>query len=640
MAGATYGVKLVRGPFVSLPAHPEAVETEAELRELVNGRDGLLAADLFCGAGGLSLGLADAGFDVVMGVDHDDAALETHRAHHPGLSVNWDLSDEDVVERTGELLRDIGVTLIAGGPPCQPFSKAGRSMIRDLVRDGRRPAHDDRRDLWQSFLRIVTIAKPKAVLMENVPDMALDRDMNIIRFIIDELERMGYSVNVKVIDAWRYGVPQFRQRLITVALAEGVAFDWPEEAPQRVTVANAISDLPPVEGGWRPEGGAEGWFDYDRPKTSFQARMRSAVPDDDAHKIFDHITRPVRDDDREIFEGMDSKTRYSDIPEELKRYRDDIFDDKYKRLDPDDVSRTITAHIAKDGYWYIHPEQHRTITVREAARIQTFPDHIRFAGPPTAAFRQIGNAVPPRLAYHLGMEVRRSLDRAEPARPPSRILSQRLHEWLGRTRTERPPWHDADNRWIALQGELLFGRLQPSLWDHAHNAICTLTDPATTLEQAPLLGVAARGLGRADRFEELLETATHFAEDGAGLDREDPCEAMASAPHVSKALSWLIGLLVVGPEEEPVVANQASLRVASRYWDSGVDRQNRLSHGRVDIARIAGGDDDRSHSALMAIMQIGNTLCLPAETHCGRCPLERSCRFAATVPVQESLLTG
>ena len=105
------------------------------------------------------------------------------------------------------------------------------------------------------------------------------------------------------------------------------------------------------------------------------------------------------------FEHLDTKTRYSDLPEELKRYRDDIFDDKYKRLDADDLSRTITAHIAKDGYWYIHPEQNRTLTVREAARIQTFPDHFRFAGAPTAAFRQIGNAVPPRLGRAIGAAV-------------------------------------------------------------------------------------------------------------------------------------------------------------------------------------------------------------------------------------------
>ena len=107
------------------------------------------------------------------------------------------------------LLKRIDVDLIAGGPPCQPFSKAGRSLIRELVRTGKRPAHDHRRDLWQSFLEIVAWAEPRAVLMENVPDMALDRDMMILRTMVDELENLGYSVEERVVETWRYGVPQF-----------------------------------------------------------------------------------------------------------------------------------------------------------------------------------------------------------------------------------------------------------------------------------------------------------------------------------------------------------------------------------------------------------------------------------------------
>src|ERR671936_2148373 len=99
---------------------------------------------------------------------------------------------------------------------------------------------------------------------------------------------------------------------------------------------------------------------------------------------------------------MDDGTLYSDLPQRLRRYRSDIFTDKYKRLSWDGLSRTITAHLAKDGYWYIHPEQHRTLTVREAARLQTFPDRIRFAGPPSAAFRQFGNPFPPLVGAHIG----------------------------------------------------------------------------------------------------------------------------------------------------------------------------------------------------------------------------------------------
>ena len=253
---------------------------------------------------------------------------------------------------------------------------------------------DERKDLWRSFVEVIDRAEPAAVVMENVPDMALDTEMFILRSMVHELENLGYAVEERVVDTWRYGVPQFRQRLILVALRDGVAFRWPVETPDKITVWNAIGDLPEVEGGWRPEGGASGWKEYGHPVTEFQWRMREGVDAEDTARVFDHITRPVRDDDNLAFQLMDAKTRYSDLPAEMKRYRDDIFDDKYKRLDENDVSRTITAHIAKDGYWYIHPRQNRTLTVREAARLQTFPDRFRFAGPPSAAFRQIGNARP------------------------------------------------------------------------------------------------------------------------------------------------------------------------------------------------------------------------------------------------------
>jgi len=380
---STYGVKLVRGPFVRIEPHELACETEDELLALVPTLSRPLAADLFCGAGGLSLGLTHAGFDVVLAVDSDDEALETHRAHHPGLSVNWDLGDPDVVENVARLVRAAGVGLVAGGPPCQPFSRAGRSMMRDLVRTGRRHQHDRRRDLWESFLTVIELSTPLAVVMENVPDMALDRGMISLRAMIERLEAIGYTVEERVVDTRLYGVPQFRQRLILVALADGVEFTWPVEAMERVTVDNAIGDLPPVEGGWRPANGdgadpvATGWIPYEGPRTDFQRRARSTVRSPDAGRIFDHITRPVREDDALAFAQMNPDTRYSDLDPDLKRYRDDIFDDKYKRLDPNDVSRTITAHIAKDGYWYIHPYQDRTLTVREAARLQTFDDSPR-----------------------------------------------------------------------------------------------------------------------------------------------------------------------------------------------------------------------------------------------------------------------
>lgn len=192
----SYGVKLVRGPFVRLPEHPDACADESELKEYVRRLrtkfpTSVLGADLFCGAGGLSLGLERAGFRMVLAADHDTEAVETHRNLFGGLKVDWDLSAADNIERVASLMKTLGIQLLAGGPPCQPFSKAGRSMIRHCVREGLRAPHDERRDLWQSFVEVVRLAQPRAVVMENVPDMALDREMFILRSVVHELESLG-----------------------------------------------------------------------------------------------------------------------------------------------------------------------------------------------------------------------------------------------------------------------------------------------------------------------------------------------------------------------------------------------------------------------------------------------------------------
>lgn len=167
-----YGVRLVRGPFINLPPHRDHTEdVEAFLRytERLRRQGERLAADFFSGAGGLSLGLEKAGYKVVFGADHEPFANRTHAHHFGGMSVDWDLADPGVVREVAELCKAAHVDLIAGGPPCQPFSKAGRSMIRHQVESGLRDRHDQRRDLWLSYLEIIRVAKPRAVIMENVP---------------------------------------------------------------------------------------------------------------------------------------------------------------------------------------------------------------------------------------------------------------------------------------------------------------------------------------------------------------------------------------------------------------------------------------------------------------------------------------
>lgn len=638
----TYGVKLVRGPFVRLAPHELACHNEDELLALAPTFERPLAADLFCGAGGLSIGLAQAGFEVVLGVDNDDEALETHRAYHPGLSVNWDLADTDVIERVADLVRRCGISLIAGGPPCQPFSRAGRSMVRELVRSGRRHHHDHRRDLWESFLGVVELSTPEAVVMENVPEMALDRGMVILRTMIERLEALGYSVEERVVDTWRYGVPQFRQRLILVALSDGTHFSWPAESVERVTVDNAIGDLPEVEGGWRPSNGdgddpvASGWLEYAAPRTDFQRRAREGVDPAHERRLYDHITRPVREDDARAFAQMNPDTRYSELDPELKRYRDDIFDDKYKRLDPHDLSRTITAHIAKDGYWYIHPYQDRTLTVREAARLQTFPDWVRFAGPPTAAFRQIGNAVPVHLGRRIGEAVLASLAARRRSPYSTSLVAEELAEWFKEQPPVHVPWLAAETRWQVLQAEMLWGRIGDDQVLRAWSAVRRLRDPAATLTALPLLRRLSRQWQRELRCGQVEEAARWFLEHPAALSPASTAQDLVAAPHVTAAMADLACRVVPGETEDPVLAGYGVLRVAARFQGLAVDRQNRLSDGRLAVARMIGGEDS-SHEAHLALIELANGICGPSEPACGRCPLEPWCLEVRAAPVQTAL---
>jgi DNA (cytosine-5)-methyltransferase 1 len=623
-----YGVKLIRGPFVELPGHPDACADAADmLRYSAKARDRgeRLAADLFSGAGGLSLGLEEAGYRVVLAVDHYPEAVETHRHHHAGLSVDWDLGDPARIRQVADLVTQAGVELLAGGPPCQPFSKAGRSMIRHKVRHGLRDPYDERRDLWRSFLEVIRLARPPAVVMENVTDMALDKEMFILRTMVHELESLGYAVEERAVDTWRYGVPQFRQRLILVALRDGIAFQWPAESTERPTVWNAISDLPHVDGGWRPEGGAGGWADYEGPKTEFQQRMRRNMPLDQAAKVFDHITRPVRDDDLQAFQLMDANTRYSDLPAEMKRYRDDIFDDKYKRLDMHGLSRTITAHIAKDGYWYIHPEQHRTITVREAARLQTFPDDFRFAGPPSAAFKQIGNAVPPMLGEHLARAVSASLQAGTPAHVSTREVAAELSSWFADGKVNGLPWLRAKTRWQVIQAEILLDRAHPDVIRQIWRMLQTWRQPQDTLAREEDLRRIGRFTSREARADTIAQLARTLA-DNPVLLRDD--DALRKVNGLHESLADLA--ILVAPagndddSEEPVLVTKGVLRVAARFSGNPVGTRNRLTDGRLEVARMIGIDTD-ARSAHLGLIDLANTLCRPQEPVCQACPLSKKC---------------
>jgi DNA (cytosine-5)-methyltransferase 1 len=627
--GSKYGVRLIRGPFVELPPHPEECGEDEFLRytERLHAEGHRLAADLFSGAGGLSLGLETAGYRVVLGIDRDKEATETHRHHFGGLTLDWDLGNPEHVARVGQLIKDAGVELIAGGPPCQPFSRAGRSKIRHRIVNGFDDPSEERRHLWRSYLKIISIAKPAAVLMENVPDMALDKDMFILRTMVHDLESIGYAVEERVVDTSQYGVPQFRQRLILVALRDKMAFTWPAPVPDRVTVGNAIDDLPMVEGGWRPKGGADGWASYEEPKNAFQRRMRREMNGDNVHRVYDQITRPVREDDKIAFEQMDATTRYSDLPKELRRYRADIFDDKYKRLDEHGLSRTITAHIAKDGYWYIHPTQSRTLTVREAARIQTFPDTYRFAGPPSAAFRQIGNAVPPILGEHLGQAVRASLDEPRQAGLSSREIGGNLADWFRARDVLAIPWLRASTRWQVVSAEIFADRLIGQTLRQVWSLIQGWEKPGDTIAaQGGLLKIAEL-IQRTSRAEKLLQIAAKVANtpEALGSDREIHAALAGNEAVADLAVLAVPAGIDDDDSEEPVLVGRGVLRVAARFTgEPALERRNRMSDGRLAVARMIGYGPD-ARDAQLGLVELATAICRPEAPACSSCPLTGTC---------------
>jgi DNA (cytosine-5)-methyltransferase 1 len=600
-----YDVGLLRGFRVTLPPHPLACDL-SDLGGYARTLDTPLAVDLFCGAGGLSLGLERAGFSVILGVDSDAFSVETHRAHFGGATVQADLSSPDTINAIVTALRGIPVHLVAASPPCQPFSRAGRSKIRSLTSDA---SADTRRELWRSVVTIAGQVRPRAVLFENVPGMIQGEDLWIATQLVEALEALGYDTYARLLRARDYGVPQHRERVFVVAVEQGLRFEWPRPSRRKLTLRDAISDFPPVEGGVHAE-----YCAYAQPRTVFQRWARRGVSAADRFRIYDHLTRPVRKDDLEAFRLMDHRTRYTDLPPRLRRYRADIFEDKYKRLDWDDVSRTITAHIAKDGYWYVHPQQHRTLTVREAARIQAFPDWFRFAGTPSHMFRQIGNAVPPLLAAAIGRAILRSTVRTDRdhARVSCLQLSNTLASWISRVPEAEmiEPWRKSGNLWHTLLGMALFRRASRTVVQDFWAAYSRRWHGPQAFLADPLRQAALRAIGRGSAESQLLQIARALA--------ENPSRYPYPGELTPKRLKLAGALCGIGHPPEPT---SATARVAERVF--GETAGDSKADGLLMLARMVG--TRQTAPALAALLEIGDRYCRPAKPTCEPCPLSCLC---------------
>ena len=441
--------------------HSEGYDFERLPNYLSKYKSEPLLVELFCGAGGLSIGLMEEGFRPALSVDNNTQSINTHKAYFPGTSVNEDLGKFEVIDYLTEPFLDIEVSLLAGGPPCQPFSKANRH-IRSTNKEGDGSLTDHRRDLWESFVYATERIRPLTVLIENVTDIATNEDGIILRKIISNLEKIGYLVDCRSFYAYDFGVPQTRQRIFIVGtLFSENYFEWPKifSESERLTLKDAISDLPVVKPGWDEKAS-----EYKGPITEYQKSMRKGVTEKDSDKIFEHYTRRVRPDDLEAFKLLTQGMKYSDLPQEYRRYNTKSFVDKYHRLHFDKQCRTITAHMSKDSYWYIHPEQQRTLTVREAARVMSFPDWFRFAGAQATAFHQIGEAVCPIVGRAMGKSLFEHIKKNKNTSINSDVskkneeLREKLVKWyqdFGAINSSSP-WEMEKDIWLIFLGITIF----------------------------------------------------------------------------------------------------------------------------------------------------------------------------------------
>lgn len=342
----------------------------------------MIGVEIFAGAGGMATGAAMAGIDIRLAIESDRYAAQTYLANHKKTTVVID-EIQNIKEFRFES-KDEPIVLF-GGPPCQGYSNSNRKT---------RTQQNPKNWLFKEFIRTIKLVNPDWVIIENVPGLKKMDNGYFLAALCHDLNELQYTPSVKILNAVDFGVPQKRERIFIVASKNGIAFEFPigEYADNPVTVADALFDLPKLQ-----NGAMEPKLSYStKPLSEFARKMRGS-----SKIVTQNFVSKNSETVIERYKHINQGSNWQDIPFELMgNYKDHTrcHSNIYRRLAENEPS-VIISNYRKS--MIIHPKEHRGLSVREAARLQSFPDHYEFIGSLDQKQQQVGNAVPPLLAEKL-----------------------------------------------------------------------------------------------------------------------------------------------------------------------------------------------------------------------------------------------
>lgn len=337
----------------------------------------MLGIELFSGPGGMGYGAKQAGVKIKIAVEKDPYVAETYALNHAGTTVITD----DIKEVTEfNFQRGSEPVVLFGGPPCQGYSYSNRRT---------RSVKNPKNWLFKQFLRCSKLIMPDWIVIENVKGLVNMEKGYFLDEIIKDLKELGYVVNYEILNAVDFGVPQKRERVFIVASKHGILFDFPTKTNGVVTVAEAITDLPVLENGMKEDS-----MDYHKSaKSEYAKKMRAQSKISEQNYVTQNSNLIIK-----RYKYIPQGGNWKDIPDSLmKNYKDHsrCHHGIYRRLSEEEPS-VVIGNYRKN--MLIHPTQNRGLSIREAARLQSFPDSYIFTGPLTSQQQQVGNAVPPLLS--------------------------------------------------------------------------------------------------------------------------------------------------------------------------------------------------------------------------------------------------